>query len=415
MKQKLAFTVTGIIIIAASAILLINSYGNFKDQTKQENNNALKANSVLDTPSTKNEDSTSTQIPNKAEVKTKIELVAKNLFVPWAITFTSQDRMLFTERNGKIREIKNSVLNPNPLKVFQNISALSEEGLMGITIDPNYQENKFIYTVYAYPKDNAYAVKVVRLKDNETSLDDEKVILDNIPGSRYHVGGRLKFGPDKKLYLTTGENTNPETTQDKNTLAGKILRMNSDGSVPEDNPFPNSLIYSFGHRNPQGIDWHPVSGLMVETEHGPSGYDGRRGGDEVNIIQKGKNYGWPTISYEQKQDGLLSPNIVYFDSIAPGSGSFYNSSAIPQFQNNYFIGALRGEAIYQVFFDEAGQKILKNEKLEGINFGRIREVIMGPDGALYFSTSNKDGNGKPGSEDDRIYRIIADNIKVENR
>lgn len=407
LKNKLSlkhyiFSVIAIMLIIGLTVIIWQSFLNpaKPDDGKNVTEVSIKTNS----PEQK--------IPEAVKIKnvpTKIELVASNLFVPWSISFTSKDRILLTERNGKIREIKNGVLNPTALKTFNNVSATGEEGLMGMALDPDYNSNKHIFIVYAYPKDDAYKVRLVRLTDKGDTLGDDKIIIDNIPGSRFHIGGRLKFGPDQKLYLTTGENTRPNLSQDLTSIAGKILRYNKDGSIPSDNPFPNSPIYSYGHRNPQGIDWHPISKILVETEHGPSGYDGRRGGDEVNIIEKGANYGWPVISYDEKKDGMRSPDIMYFDSVAPGSGSFYPYNNIPQFENSYFFGALKDEGIYQVFFDESNTKIIKNEKLAGVDFGRIREVVPGLDGNLYFSTSNKDGSGKPKAEDDKIYRIVRAN------
>lgn len=337
-----------------------------------------------------------------------IEIVADNLYVPWSIAFTDPGRMLFTERNGSLRIIKNEKLVIEPLKVFEEVSSKGEEGLMGLALDPEYKSNKFIYLSYAYPKDDVLKVKVVRYKDNDTELTDEKIIIDGLPAERYHAGCRLKFGPDGKLYITTGDAGKRELAQDVNSLYGKILRLNPDGTVPSDNPFPGNPVWSYGHRNSQGIDWYPGTEIMYSTEHGPSGFDGPGGGDEVNIIVKGGNYGWPVVSHKESADGMISPVLEYTPAIAPAAGMFYRSGKIKQFRDNFFFGCLRGSGIMRVIADENDpRKIISSEKLKDVNFGRIREVTEGPDGAIYFSTSNRDGRGTVRDGDDKIYRIRA--------
>lgn len=335
-----------------------------------------------------------------------IEVFAENLSVPWSIAWTDKDRMLVNERPGRIRIIQNGKLQDAPLLEVKEISTGSEEGLMGLAIDPNYSQNKFIYISYAYGKGDL-SIKVVRYKDNGNSLSDEFILIDKIPGAKNHAGCRLRFGPDGKLYITTGDATDRQIAQDLKNLGGKILRLNSDGSIPEDNPFPNSPVWSYGHRNPQGIDWYPGTSIMYETEHGPSGFDGPGGGDEVNVITKGSNYGWPVVSHEGKKEGMVSPVLVYTPAEAPASGMFYKSGVIPQFKNNFFFGCLRGRGIIRVIVDENNpEKVVSFEKIKDVDYGRIREIAEGPDGAIYFSTSNKDGRGNPAPNDDRIFRII---------
>ncbi len=337
-----------------------------------------------------------------------IEIVADNLYVPWSIAFTDPGRMLFTERNGSLRIIKNGILVKEPLKVFEEVSSKGEEGLMGLALDPEYNNNKLIYLSYAYIKNDELTVKVVRFNDNETELSDEKIIIDGLPAERYHAGCRLKFGPDGKLYITTGDAGKRELAQIKNSLYGKILRLNSDGTVPSDNPFPGNPVWSYGHRNSQGIDWYPGTDIMYSTEHGPSGFDGPGGGDEVNIIVKGGNYGWPEVSHKESAEGMISPVLEFTPAIAPAAGMFYRSDSIKQFKNNFFFGCLRGSGIMRVIVDEKDpRKIISSEKLKDVNFGRIREVTEGPDGAIYFSTSNRDGRGNVRDGDDKIYRIKA--------
>ncbi|MEO8665018.1 MAG: PQQ-dependent sugar dehydrogenase [Ignavibacteria bacterium] len=350
--------------------------------------------------------------PNKSPTDTsdkgyEIKVVTENLFVPWSIVFTDNDRMLITERNGKLRVIQNDKLDEKPLKVFDEVSSGGEEGLMGLTLDPDYKNNKYLYVSYAYEKGDKLKVKVLRYKDEGEELKGEKLIIDNLPAERYHAGCRLKFGPDGKLYITTGDAGERELAQDVNTVYGKILRINSDGTIPDDNPFPNNPVWSYGHRNSQGIDWYPGTNVMYETEHGPSGFDGPGGGDEVNIIVKGGNYGWPVVSHEKSEEGMISPILVYTPAIAPASGMFYKSNSIPEFKNNFFFGCLRGSGIMRVVVDEKDPtKIISDGMLAEVDLGRIREMAEGPDGAIYFSTSNKDGRGSPFDGDDKIYKIV---------
>ncbi|MGH9882396.1 MAG: PQQ-dependent sugar dehydrogenase, partial [Pyrinomonadaceae bacterium] len=212
------------------------------------------------------------------------------------------------------------------------------------------------------------------------------------------------------LYITTGDATERALAQRLDSLAGKTLRLNDDGTVPTDNPFvgqqnARAEIWSYGHRNAQGMDWQPGSDLMFQTEHGPSGFDGPGGGDEVNIVERGKNYGWPLIHHKETRPGLESPLLEYTPACAPASGMFYRGSGFPQFRGNFFFGCLRGQRIIRVVLD--GRRVVSQENLLEGKYGRIREVAEGPDGAIYFSTSNRDGRGSPASDDDRIIRLVA--------
>ncbi len=347
-------------------------------------------------------------------VKFRVETVVTGLEVPWSIVFAPDGRMIFTERPGRVRVYERGRLRPEPLAVIQDAVANEESGLMGLALHPRFGENKFLYLAYAYRGDGRdQFVRVARFRDTGSALADQKLIIEGIPAAKYHAGTRLAFGPDAKLYVTTGDATDRNLAQRLDSLAGKTLRLNDDGTVPPDNPFVNQKgarpeIYTLGHRNAQGLDFQPGSGLMFQTEHGPSGFDGPGGGDEVNLVERGKNYGWPTIHHRETRDGLEPPLLEYTPSVAPASGAFYDGGAgandFPKFRGNFFFGNLRGECIIRVVLE--GRRVVSQEKLFEKQYGRIRDVAEGPDGALYFSTSNRDGRGKPAQGDDRILRLV---------
>jgi len=346
------------------------------------------------------------------DVKFKVETVATGLEVPWAFAWLPNKDMLFTERPGRVRIIESGKLRAEPVFVVPDVEPTSESGLMDITLHPDFAKNHFIYLAYSYNKDGKQ-VKVVRYVYQDGKLTEEKTIVDHVPGAPNHSGMRCRFGPDGKLYVTTGDSTDWTLAQRLDSLAGKVLRVNDDGSIPLDNPFIKTQgarpeIWTYGNRNPQGLAWQPGTGLLFETEHGPSTFEGKgSGGDEVNIIEKGLNYGWPEIHHTQTREGMVSPLLEYSPACAPGSGMFYNGSAFAAFKGNFFFGCLGGKRIIRVVLD--GRNVVKQEDLLSGTYGRIREMEDGPDGYIYFSTSNRDGRGSPAKDDDRIMRIVPAN------
>ncbi len=345
-------------------------------------------------------------------VKFRVETVVASLEVPWSIVFTPDGRMLFTERRGRVRVFEQGKLRPEPLATIPDVEPTGESGLMGLTLHPQFAQNHLLYLAYAYRNSGEQRVRVVRFRETGAALVERKVIIEDIPAAQYHAGTRLRFCPDGKLYVTTGDATDRQIAQQLNSLGGKTLRLNDDGTVPTDNPFVNQAgarpeIWTYGHRNAQGLDFQPGSNLMFQTEHGPSGFDGPGGGDEVNIVERGKNYGWPIIHHTDTPAGLEAPLLEYTPAVAPGGATFYrgaNANAFPQFKNNFFFTALRGEALIRVVLD--GRRVVSQERLLDHQYGRLRDVIEGPDGTIYFATSNRDGRGKPAQDDDRIMRLV---------
>lgn len=330
--------------------------------------------------------------------------VVSNLSVPWSIVFPSANTMYIAERAGTIQYIKDGQIQ-SPFYTFPEISSTSEEGLMGMVLDPDYPNTPYVYASFAYEENDKMFVKVVRLTDINNKGTDIITLLDKIPAAQFHAGSRLRFGPDQTLYITTGDATDKNIAQDLNSLGGKILRINKDGSIPNDNPFPNSAIYSYGHRNPQGIDFDPVSGVLFSTEHGPSLFDGAAGGDEFNRIIPGKDYGWPKVSHTASTPEAVDPLLVFTPAVAPASGVFYAGDKYPTLKNAFLFGGLRGEGIFVIYLDESRQKVTSYEKLN-INEGRIREIAISPDGYIYFSTSNRDGRGNPTDKSDQIFKLM---------
>jgi glucose/arabinose dehydrogenase len=339
----------------------------------------------------------------------RVETVVGDLEVPWSIVFAPDGRMFFTERPGRVRVFEQGKLRPEPVALIEDVEPTGESGLMGMTLHPQFAENNLLYLAYAYKSGGNQLVRVLRFRETAATLTDRKVIIENIPAAQFHAGTRLRFGPDGKLYVTTGDATTREIAQKLDSLGGKVLRLNDDGTVPPDNPFVGQQnarpeIWTYGHRNGQGIDWQPATNLLFETEHGPSGFDGPGGGDEVNIVERGKNYGWPVIHHRDTHAGMESPLLEYTPACAPASGAFYRGTALKQFTGNFFFGCLRGEGLQRVVLD--GRKVVSQERLLEHRLGRIRDVAEGPDGALYFSTSNRDGRGSPARDDDRIMRLV---------
>lgn len=381
---------------------------------------AVKTNTVVPslqpTENPPSESSTALKIPDQVRsiapadiavnpIAVKLEIVAEGLYVPWSMVFTSPQRLLVTERNGFIREIVNSKLNPKPLITFPEVAARQEAGLLGLALDPEYDQNKFLYACITVQRGNAFINRVVKLRDKDSFIEVVQVIIDDIPAAANHAGGRIHFGLDGKLYIATGDALNKDLAQDINSLAGKVLRINADGSIPADNPIPGSPVFALGLRNSQGFDWHPLNGNMYLVEHGPSGFDGAPGGDEINLVQPAGNYGWPLVSHTKMLEGTLPPLAEFTPAIAPASGLFYQGSLFPQFTNSFFFSGLRGEGLFRIQFDqEHAHQIAVIDKM-AVAVGRIREVVEAPDGSIFFTTSNRDGRGQVRTGDDKVYRM----------
>ncbi len=330
----------------------------------------------------------------------EIQNVAENLTVPWALDISPEGRLFITERIGTVRTIVNGELAPQPLYTFSPpfVSAV-EGGLMGIALDPDFSQNHYFYVVYTYKEGDQYYNRVVRLIEQNNKAHLDRVLLDKIPGGLIHNGGRLKFGPDQKLYITTGDAGIPGLAQDPVSLAGKILRINRDGSIPEDNPFPGSPVYSLGHRNPQGLAWNP-KGILYASEHGASAHD------EINIIIPGGNYGWPLAQGDEDSSEIQvqKPLIQSGDETwAPSGISYINQGP---WKGKLVAAALRGLRLLAFQLNQNGTEIRGLESWLRGEYGRLRDVFQAEDGSIYLLTSNRDDRGNPVPSDDRIIRLV---------
>lgn len=329
----------------------------------------------------------------------EIEVVAEGLNVPWELVIAEDGRIFFTERPGQIREIRNGKVMEEPLlSLPAPFISEGEGGLLGLALDPDFQTNHFMYTYHSYEDNGEIKNRVLRLVVDDNLARIEKVILDGIVGDTNHNGGRIKIGPDGMLYITAGDRYEPDLAQDRTSMGGKIFRIHPDGSIPDDNPIKGSPVYSYGHRNPQGLAWHPVTGDLFSSEHGQSAHD------EINLIEAGKNYGWPIIQGDEAKEGMETP-IAHSatETWAPSGMTFVSKG---EWKNQLLIANLRGVQVLKVELDESGKQVKSIESLFKDQYGRIRNIIEAPDGTLYMMTNNRDGRGNPSDKDDRIIRLI---------
>jgi glucose/arabinose dehydrogenase len=330
------------------------------------------------------------------------DTVAANLQGPWSLVFAPDGRLFFTESVGRLRVITNGQLQTQPVLDISSQTPGFEGGLTGMDLDRAFSSNGFLYAHYCT---RALHCRVVRVSLTGNTGAIDRVLLDYPITNFDHVGGRLKVGPDNLIYLTLGDHQNRASAQDPASWDGKIIRMNLDGTAAGVG-LANAYVYSLGHRDPQGIAWDS-SNTLYETEHGETGLD------EVNIIRAGANYGWPACEGACNSPGFVDPLKVFpkSPSTPPSGMTFYASSVIPGW-NGTLLFAVLGLAgndtahhVHQLQFNAPGGSTITFEQALFTNeFGRIRDVAVGPDGFLYFSTANRGTSVTASADDDRILR-----------
>ena len=320
-----------------------------------------------------------------------MEVVARRLETPWALAFAPDGRLFVAERPGRIRLVAGGRLQRKPVAVLKVVER-GESGLMGLALDPRFDDNGFLYVCYTADIGGGRGVnRVGRLTFRDGVAANEVVLLDRLPAAEMHDGCRLKFGPDGKLYFTIGDAGVPELAQRLESLAGKILRVNADGSVPADNPFAGSPVYSLGHRNPQGLAWDR-EGRLIASEHGPTGRD------KINLIRPGANYGWPRVRGK-------AGDARYVDPLIESGDDTWAPSGIAILDDELFVAGLRSQQLLRMSLGR-DLEVTRTTSLLEQTYGRLRDVVVGPEGALYVTTSNRDRTTTDiDDDDDRILKV----------
>ena len=333
-----------------------------------------------------------------------VETLAEGLSVPWSITFLPDGDMLVTERPGRVRLIRDGVLAPDPVAGVPEVLAYNQGGLFDVMPHPDFSANRVIFLAYAHGTEGANTLRIARAKFVDDEIIDLQPIYDATPlrDTGHHYGGRIVWGPDGKLYISSGEASRyKEKAQDMSTSYGAVIRINEDGSIPDDNPdFGDGALpelFSKGHRNPQGFAYDAERGIFWENEHGP------RGGDEINIIRGGANYGWPAASYGIDYNGALitpfteyegteQPFHYWTPSIAPSGLAVYRGEMFEGWDGDLLVGAMAGAALHRLILE--GEEVVGQERY--LLGERIRDVRVGPDGAIYVASEARaeDADGK---------------------
>lgn len=341
----------------------------------------------------------------------QVEIVLQGLESPWAIVPVADGRIFITERPGRLRVVENGRMRPSPVPGVPRVSYQGQGGLLDMVLHPDYAANRLVYLAYTIDSDAGMMTRITRFKETPEGLREMNVIFPGFPGSDKpkHFGCRMTFAPDGKLYFTLGERGEGKRAQDLTDLNGKTLRLNDDGTIPSDNPFVGRKdarpeIFSYGNRNSQGMAVQPDTGYIVQTEHGPSWNDAPGGGDEVNIIVSGGNYGWPLVHHRGNKEGMIAPLLEYTPAIAPSGAMFYTGNLFPPWKNDFFFTTLVGRKLVRVKFKD--QEPVEQEFLLKNRFGRLRDVAQGIDGSIYVITSDTDAYGPGRKEGDRLLRLV---------
>jgi quinoprotein glucose dehydrogenase len=333
-----------------------------------------------------------------------VETWVDSLVVPWTLVFLPTGDGLVAQRPGQIMRIPEGTRTPESYKKIDVVQQV-DSGLMGLALHPDFENQPYVYAMHTYRGDDEELYnRVIRLRHEGSTATFDRVIIDGITGDPIHIGGRIAFGPDGMLYIGTGDVGRPDTAQDMGILAGKILRVTPTGEIPADNPFDGSPIWTYGNRVVQGLTWDPETGTMFNTEHGPSGERGVAHRDEINIIRKGENYGWP--------EAVGAPQLpAYDDPIASWKRQSVPPAGLTFYRGDLYVGSLGAQSLLRLEFEDheayqisSIERWFARDLSHGV-YGRLRDVTVGPDSLLYVTTSNTDGRAVTRPHDDKILRI----------
>jgi glucose/arabinose dehydrogenase len=339
----------------------------------------------------------------------RVATLVSGLDTPWDLAWGPDNMIWMSERGGRVSLVDPSSGQRTTIATLA-VREAGEGGLMGIALHPDFARTPFLYAMHTYAGgDGGTLNRLVRLRWNGTALVDQQTLLDGIPGAGIHNGSRIAVGPDRMLYVSTGDAGNSGLAQNRESLAGKILRLDLDGRPASRNPF-GTAVWSYGHRNPQGLVFHPHTGALYSSEQGPGD------NDEVNLIRRGGNHGWPNVHGRCDDDSgnerefcraneVVEPLVAWTPTIATCGTDLYLSDAIPGWRGSLLVTALRGSALHRLTLSADGARVTERAVLLSGDFGRLRDVLVAPNGDVYVATSNRDGRGSPRGDDDRILRL----------
>lgn len=334
-------------------------------------------------------------------------VVKDSLFIPWEIIYGPDGNIWFTQKNGFICRLDPNTGQTDTLyhEINTHIQGSGEGGMLGMALDPNFDQNPYVYVTYEYLNNtNNYKERVVKYSYANNALQNPQILIDNITGALYHNAGRLLIVGDK-LFISTGDATVDANAQNLQSVNGKILRINLDGSIPADNPIPNSPVWNWGHRNAEGLTY--ANGMIYSSEHGPNN------DDEINILVQGRNYGWPNVQgfcdapselTFCADSNVVEPLTAWTPTIAPCGIEYYDHPMFPSLQGSLLMTTLKDQHLYQLQLNNAKDSIINIQVLAGVNFGRIRDICISPAGNIFISTSNSDASGN-GSKIDKIIEL----------
>lgn len=352
-------------------------------------------------------------LPSPAGIR--VDTWLTGLGAVWSLAFAPDGRLFLTEKPGRVRVVTGGQIDPRPWAIVNAVPPGGEGGLMGLALHPAFSREPWVYVMYTTSRDGRLINRVSRFRETAGRAGAETVVLDDLPAALNHNGGRILFGPDGMLYVSAGDAYHPMTAQNPASHSGAILRVTPEGKVPPDNPWPGQPAWAIGLRNPNGLAFRPSDSTLFAGDHGPtSEWFNLRDRDELNVIRKGANYGWPIVVASGRQSGYIDPILSWIPSTPPGALLFYDADLFPALKSDLFYSSLAGQALLRIRFEDSSDRNRVTAIERWFNtgprgesvYGRLRALAVGPDGAIYVGTSNTDGRGRPRVDDDRVLRLV---------